>query len=38
MGSQAAELLLSRLGGFEGPPRARRFEPHLIERASTGMG
>ncbi|BDP42348.1 transcriptional regulator [Deinococcus aetherius] len=32
MGYEAAQLLLGRLGGFRGPPRARRFEPHLIVR------
>ncbi|GBF05668.1 LacI family transcriptional regulator [Deinococcus aerius] len=32
MGYEAAHLLLSRLGGFRGPPRARRFEPRLIVR------
>ena len=36
MGYEAAQLLLSRLSGHEGPPRARRFEPRLIVRASTG--
>ncbi len=36
MGYEAAQLLLSRLSGEEGPPRARRFEPRLIVRASTG--
>ncbi|WP_291428683.1 LacI family DNA-binding transcriptional regulator [Deinococcus sp.] len=35
MGYEAAHLLLSRLSGFNGPPRARRFEPRLIVRAST---
>ena len=32
MGYEAAGLLLSRLGGFKGPARARRFEPRLIVR------
>ncbi|GMA16982.1 LacI family DNA-binding transcriptional regulator [Deinococcus metallilatus] len=32
MGHEAAQLLLSRLGGYRGPARARRFEPHLIVR------
>lgn len=36
MGYEAAQLLLARLSGEEGPPRARRFEPRLIVRASTG--
>ena len=36
MGYEAAQLLLSRLSGHEGPSRARRFEPRLIVRASTG--
>ena len=36
MGYEAAQLLLSRLSGEDGPPRARRFEPRLIVRASTG--
>ncbi len=35
MGRAAAELLLGRLSGFLGAPRSRRFEPRLIERAST---
>lgn len=32
MGYEAAQLLLSRLSGHKGPPRARRFEPRLIIR------
>ena len=36
MGYEAAQLLLTRLSGQEGPPRARRFEPRLVVRASTG--
>ncbi|MFD1732317.1 substrate-binding domain-containing protein [Deinococcus malanensis] len=32
MGYEAAQLLLSRLNGHRGPPRARRFEPTLICR------
>ena len=36
MGYEAAQLLLARLSGQEGPPRARRFEPRLIVRASSG--
>lgn len=36
MGYEAAQLLLARLSGEEGPPRTRRFEPRLIVRASTG--
>lgn len=32
MGYEAAGLLLSRLNGHKGPPRARRFEPRLIIR------
>ncbi len=32
MGYEAAGLLLSRLSGYHGPPRARRFEPRLIIR------
>lgn len=36
MGYEAAQLLLSRLSGEEGPARARRFEPRLIVRASSG--
>ncbi|MDV6375877.1 LacI family DNA-binding transcriptional regulator [Deinococcus arenicola] len=35
MGYEAAQLLLSRLGGYRGPPRASRFEPHLIVRDSS---
>jgi LacI family transcriptional regulator len=36
MGYEAAQLLLARLSGQEGPVRARKFEPRLIVRASTG--
>ena len=36
MGYEAAQLLLARLSGQEGPPRARRFEPRLIVRATSG--
>jgi LacI family transcriptional regulator len=36
MGYEAAQLLLTRLSGQEGPPRARRFEPRLVVRGSTG--
>ncbi|THF86609.1 LacI family DNA-binding transcriptional regulator [Deinococcus sp. KSM4-11] len=32
MGYEAAQLLLSRLNGFKGPARARRFEPRLLIR------
>lgn len=32
MGYEAAQLLLSRLNGHKGPPRARKFEPRLIIR------
>ncbi|THF68252.1 LacI family DNA-binding transcriptional regulator [Deinococcus sp. Arct2-2] len=32
MGYEAAQLLLSRLGGHRGPARARRFEPKLMVR------
>ncbi|EYB68704.1 LacI family transcriptional regulator [Deinococcus phoenicis] len=32
MGYEAAQLLLTRLGGHRGPPRTRRFEPRLIVR------
>jgi LacI family transcriptional regulator len=35
MGAAAAELLVERLSGYEGAPRRVRFEPRLIERAST---
>ncbi|UBV43231.1 LacI family DNA-binding transcriptional regulator [Deinococcus taeanensis] len=34
MGYEAAQLLLSRLNGFKGPARARRFEPRLVVRGS----
>ena len=36
MGAAAAELLVDRLSGFDGAPRKVRFEPRLVERASTG--
>lgn len=32
MGYEAAQLLLTRLNSYKGPPRARRFEPRLIVR------
>lgn len=32
MAYEAAQLLLTRLGGYRGAPRARRFLPHLIVR------
>ncbi|WP_034387248.1 LacI family DNA-binding transcriptional regulator [Deinococcus sp. YIM 77859] len=32
MGYEAAQLLLTRLGGYRGPPRVRRFEPRLVVR------
>ncbi len=35
MGAEAARLLMSRIRGFKGPPRARRFEPTLVVRKST---
>ncbi|AFV75646.1 substrate-binding domain-containing protein [Thermus oshimai] len=35
MGARAAQLLLERMQGYAGPPRAVRFEPTLIERSST---
>jgi DNA-binding LacI/PurR family transcriptional regulator len=35
MGAAAAELLVERLNGAHGEPRHVRFEPRLIERAST---
>jgi LacI family transcriptional regulator len=35
MGAAAAELLMERLNGFNGPPRQVRFEASLIERGST---
>ncbi|GGM96511.1 transcriptional regulator [Thermus composti] len=35
MGARAAQLLLERMEGYKGPPREVRFEPLLIERAST---
>ena len=38
MGRVAAELLLSRLSGYNGPPRSRRFVPQIMERASTTGG
>jgi len=36
MGAKAAQLLLERMQGYAAPPREVRFEPLLIERASTG--
>ena len=36
MAYEAATLLLSRLSGYNGPPRVRTFEPKLVLRASTG--
>lgn len=36
MGRAGAELLLSRFAGYVGPPRKRRFVPHMVNRASTG--
>lgn len=35
MGAEAARLLLDRIRGYKGSPRARRFEPTLIVRQST---
>ena len=35
MGYEAASLLLSRLAGHQGPPRARKFTPKLLVRSST---
>jgi LacI family transcriptional regulator len=35
MGAAAAELLMDRLNGYDGPPRQVRFEARLIERGST---
>ena len=37
MGYEAAQLLLTRLSGYDGPPRARRFDPRLIVRASSSV-
>ncbi len=34
MGYEAASLLLSRLSGHQGPPRARKFTPSLVIRRS----
>lgn len=34
MGYEGAQLLLTRLSGHRGPPRARRFEPRLVVRTS----
>ncbi|MBZ9752925.1 LacI family DNA-binding transcriptional regulator [Deinococcus sp. HMF7604] len=34
MGYEAAQLLLTRLNGYKGPARARRFEPRLVVRGS----
>jgi LacI family transcriptional regulator len=38
MGAAAAELLMDRLNGYDGPPRQVRFEARLIERGSTLAG
>lgn len=38
MGRIGAHLLLERLNGYDGPPRIIRFDPLLIERASTLSG
>jgi LacI family transcriptional regulator len=35
MGAEATRLLFDRIRGYKGGPRARRFEPTLIERRST---
>lgn len=35
MGAEAARMLLKRIGGYRGAPRAVRFTPMLLERAST---
>lgn len=37
MGAQAARMLMERIHGYRGTPRAIRFEPTLLERASTGL-
>ncbi len=37
MGANAAELLVDRLGGYNGPARQVRFEPRLIERLTTDV-
>ena len=34
MGHEAATLLLSRLGGYKGPARARKFTPRLVVRGT----
>jgi LacI family transcriptional regulator len=35
MGAEAARLLMDRIRGYRGSPRARRFEPSLLVRQST---
>lgn len=35
MGAEAARLLMDRIRGYKGSPRAKRFEPTLIVRKST---
>ncbi len=35
MGAEAARMLLERIRGYKGSPRARRFEPTLVVRSST---
>ncbi|HWG84196.1 MAG TPA: substrate-binding domain-containing protein, partial [Deinococcales bacterium] len=37
MGEAAARLLLDRLNGLDSRPRQVRFEPALLERASTRL-
>ncbi|MER3555666.1 MAG: LacI family transcriptional regulator [Meiothermus sp.] len=37
MGAEAARMLLERIGGYRAGPRAVRFEPKLLERASSAV-
>ena len=38
MGRAAGQLLADRLGGYDGPPRSKNFEPQLIVRQSSCLG
>jgi LacI family transcriptional regulator len=38
MGRAAGQMLVDRIGGYEGPPRSQYFESRLIERQSSCLG